>query len=158
MPLASKTEMMLDSISSNQIKKSLQSSKMNKIIHSINITDLVLWKDSEYRITHFKKRVEDNFPNNPYNLLPFKPLNPNDVVDSLILEVLEEELSKEKLKRKELGLPHTKRYRFQHCRKEEATHVSLYALTYPIAPIEQVVFQNKIPWSQELIIVHKKKH
>jgi hypothetical protein len=104
-----------------------------------NITDLVTYKGKRYRVAYYKKRVEDNFPHEPTEL------------DELIREIVEEELLKEKQQRAEKGLPHTRRFRWQNCTKDEATHVSLYGLTYPIAPIEEVIYEGSISWSQELI-------
>lgn len=118
---------------------------------TLNITDLVTYKGVGYRVTHFKKRVEDNFPNNPYDLVQRPPLELDDEINQIIIDIAEMERLKEKFSRAEKGLPHTRRYRFQHCVQSEATHVALYGLTYPIAPVEDVIYEGPISWSPELI-------
>lgn len=114
---------------------------------TLKITDLVQYKGECYRVAYYKKRVEDNFPNNPHNLMSDEPYE----MEPFMVEFLEEERAKEKQERAKQGLPHTRMWRYQICTQDEATHVSLYGLTYPVAPIEDVIYEGPIDWPPELI-------
>lgn len=114
---------------------------------TLKITDLVQYRGERYRVAYYKKRVEDNFPNNQIDLMPHETYE----MPEFMLKILQEEILEEKQERAEKGLPHTRRWRYQICTQDEATHVSLYGLTYPIAPIEDVIYEGPISWSPELI-------
>lgn len=118
---------------------------------TLNITDLVRYKGERYRVSYFKKRIEDDFPNNPINLGKPDSRIPLDAPDDELREILEEEMANEKRERQARGLPHTRRFRYQTCTQLEATHVSLYGLTYPVAPINEVTYEGPITWAEDLI-------
>lgn len=127
---------------------------------TLNITDLVTYQGQGYRVSYFKKRVEDNWPDlNPYDLVEReRPNTPgDDVADEIITKIINEEREQTIAARKAKGLPHTRRFRYQHCTQAEATHVSLYGLTYPIAPIEEVTFEGPIGWSAQLIAMQQEE-
>jgi hypothetical protein len=106
---------------------------------TINITDIVQYKDTKYRVDFFKKKI--------YSELHLQELyDEDDIIGNIVWEGAREEY----LERLENGLP-TKKFKFIHCNKEEATHVQLYGLTYPIARIEECSFVEKISWPQKLI-------
>ncbi len=95
-----------------------------------------------WRITHFIKKVyESNMP--PVLTETDEP----DFMTALINKMVKEE----KAKRKEQGLPHTKRYKYFYCIQSEATHVSLAGICGAIAPIEECEFIREVQWSKEMI-------
>lgn len=99
-------------------------------------------KRQSWRITHHLKRIEDTLFTRP---------KPDDEIDQIIHEVVLESVLKEQADRKAKGWPHTRRYRFQYCTQEEATHVSLRGICGAHAPVEECEFIEEVPWSQERI-------
>lgn len=117
-----------------------------------NVTDHVRYRGERYRVTGYKRRVEDNFPDNPIDLLP-QTLTPEEVAEirQIRVEFVAMDLLREKLRRAEQGLPCTRRWRWQNCTREDATHVQLYGLSYPIAAIRDLMFESPSTWPAELI-------
>lgn len=105
-----------------------------------DITNIVEYKGVRYRAEYFKKKV--------YSTLHLKQSYPEE---DIIKHIAWESVRESYLERLSQGLPCNKKYKFVHCSKEEATHVQLYGLTYPIAPIEECTFVEKINWPQKLI-------
>lgn len=97
---------------------------------------------ARWRITHHLKRIEDTFDDQD---------KPDDPVEAIIYEVIEEERLREKFSRWEKGLSHTRRFRYQVCTQEEATHVSLVGICGAEASVEDCEFIQEVPWSQEFI-------
>lgn len=105
-----------------------------------DITDRVKYKDMIYRVDYFKKKI--------YSTLH---LNESGSEEDAIEYVVWEHARESYLERLSQGLPCNAKYKFVHCSKEEATHVQLYGLTYPVAPIEECEFVEKINWPDSLI-------
>lgn len=105
-----------------------------------DITDIVKYKGETYRVDYFKKKIYSTLHLN-------ESYSEEDIVQYIVWECVHESY----LERLSQGLPCNEKYKFVHCSKEEATHVQLYGLTYPIAPIEECVFVEKIKWPQKLI-------
>lgn len=108
---------------------------------TIQVCDIVEYQGKLWRVTYHKKRVEDS--------LQFKI--PSDDIEKIVYDILCSEWMNEKYSREERGLPANRRYFYKICLPHEATHLQLYGLTYPIAPIEKCKFIEVVNWSQELI-------
>jgi len=94
-----------------------------------------------WRVDAHMKRVEDTFGQKPIET----------VEDQILYDIISMEILKQKLRREEQGLPHTRRFRYQWCRPEEATHVCLSGICGAIAPIEKCEFIKVVEWPQEQI-------
>lgn len=120
---------------------------------TIQICDIVEYTErpedgpKRWRVDFYKKRVEET--------LPHREPPSIDSWERIIYDIHVMEWMKESYSRQEKGLPHSRRYCFKYCRPEEATHLQLYGLTYPIAPVEECRFIEVVPWSPELIAQHK---
>ncbi len=115
---------------------------------TLRVADIVYYgldsfgdKRQSWRITHHLKRIEDTFVNSA----------PDNPVDKIIHRVIAGSLLNEKLKREEAGLPHARRFRYQYCTQEEATHVELVAICGATAPVGECEFIKEVDWPRELI-------
>lgn len=97
-----------------------------------------------WRITSFLRRVEEQFP-------AVHSAEIEDPGERLMHEVLGGILLHEKLQRESLGQKHTRRFRYQWCLPEEATHCELVAICGAIAPLTECEFVREVDWSREHI-------
>lgn len=100
-----------------------------------------------WRVSGHLKRVEDNFGE--------VPICQDSIENEILTDVLSSILLREKLEREEKGLPHTRRFRYEYCCPEEATHVSLVSVGGAIAPIGECEFIEVVKWSPKLIAQEK---
>ncbi len=100
------------------------------------ITDLVMYHGERYRVTYYKKKVYDSGHHSD---------------DEDVREIIDKLIEEEHEDRKSKNLPHARRFRYMYCIADEATHVSLYGLMPCTAPINEVVYEGPICWSQDLI-------
>lgn len=107
----------------------------------IQVCDIVEYRGERFRVKYHKKRMTDTLPERL----------PVDELDKVFYDILSQEYLTERYHRLEKGLPANRRYRYVICRPEEATHLQLYSLTNPVAPIEECKFVEVVPWSEELI-------
>lgn len=98
-------------------------------------------KRASWRVVSFLKRVECTF--DPQN-------KPDDIIELIVHDVISLHLIKEKLSREEKGLPCARRFRYQWCKQDEATHVSLTSVCGCTAPIDKVEIIGPC-WDEEKI-------
>ncbi len=94
---------------------------------------------ASWRVESFLKRVECEFD---------PQIKPKDIVDEIIHDIIALELINEKLSREEQGLPCSRRFRYQWCKRDEATHVNLRGVCGCIAPIDEVEIIGPC-WNEE---------
>lgn len=110
-----------------------------------NLCDIVKYGDKTYRVEYFVKKVH------------WEPRQKtaNDVwLDEIIDEIIEYEVLKEWYKQQECNLPHSKRYYYQYCEKEDATHAYLVSSSYATAPIEECIPIGGVDWAPSIIEQH----
>lgn len=93
------------------------------------IADRVHHDGQNYRVTGFLKRHEETCSDRP-----------QDPIDEIVWEVVTSSLLKEKLERQEAGLSHNRRFRYQWCLRNEATHIHVVGVSAAILPIETESF------------------
>lgn len=111
-------------------------------------------KPRSYRVSSYVRRVEDP---------AYEAISPagSTEVDIEIATFLQEELRKdveqEKAERKAAGLPANRRYTFEKCPPEEATHLVLSGICGAIAPVEACTYVRQVKWPEERIVEAQNK-
>ena len=104
-------------------------------------------KPQTYRVTHHLKRIEDT-------LDTWQPsVTGSKIIRDLALKLREET----RQKRKESGLPYTRRFKLIYCKPEEATHLSLTGIAGTHAPILECKKIRTVNWEPELIEQERKE-
>ncbi len=116
------------------------------VLRRFDICDSVLYKGNSYRVDYFRKKTYWE-----------PPQKSEDIGMQIINEIIEESVLKEWYERQEQGLPANKRFRYEYCSKEEATHLDLGGSTYMLAPINECKFIRVIDWSPEHIKERKEQ-
>ncbi len=117
----------------------------------IQVCDLVRWPNTwastdRWRVSSHMKRVECTYPKYDKN-----DRSVDAIVGRMMNGIIRKEVAKERRQRKAAGLPHKRRYKLVWCTPEEATHVNLVAVCGATAPINEVIFERVVPWSEEMI-------
>lgn len=116
--------------------------------------DIVLYgndvrgKPRKYRVSSYVRRVEDP----AYEAITAEGRTKDEFEIALLLqEELRKDIELEKAERRAAGLPASRRYTFEKCLPEEATHLCLSGICGAIAPLEQCVYIAQVQWSMDRI-------
>lgn len=125
--------------------------KIKRNMHPLQICDQVFYGTDSMTKKRASWRVSSCYKQVRRNIEDIQADCDGSIESEVITGVLVEDIQEEIEKRKQLGLPHTTRYKLIPCESYEATHVGLSSVGHATARIEDCEYIGKIDWSDEMI-------